>query len=147
MLSVENAPLELFVWEQKMHQNVSRVPAITNPIHFQESVRNWWISLQPQWRGPLLATHHVPDDVDWGGLRVGGPSGIFLVIVCLSWWIPMDNSAHLISLIQDVTWVLRNSKASAKSGGVHSHDTAQGSRGTKRPSSGKEPNQCKRGRK
>jgi hypothetical protein len=53
----------------------------------------------------------VPDDENWEGLRKGGINGLFLVVMCLSWWAPTATSkkdkADFISAKDDVMWVFQ----------------------------------------
>jgi hypothetical protein len=73
----------------------------------------WWESLQPSWRTqdswPL--SHHVPLDEDWSGLHRGGINGLFIVLMCLSWWVSKDLSPKELEVFQeaksDVAWVLK----------------------------------------
>jgi hypothetical protein len=50
--------------------------------------REWWNNIQPSWRsggsGPLHGD--CPPDADWKVLHRGGSNGIFIVVMCLSWW-------------------------------------------------------------
>ena len=54
-------------------------------------------------------SHDVPTDGGWEVLRRGGINGIFIVIMCLSWWAPLALSAAQQAVFaearDDVIWV------------------------------------------
>lgn len=73
--------------------------------------------MQPSWRmkGGLL-NHDVPEDETWQMLNKGGTSGIYIVIVGLSWWVNAqltDQDTHAWSLVDDLSWVLQRMKESS----------------------------------
>lgn len=109
-MSWVGAPDELTWWQEKARQNVAKQPTISLP-GFGDSVRNWWLELQPEWRGPALS-RDTPADHLWFGFKVGGPGGLFLVVMCMSWWLPFvtaDDINDFTSLANDITWVLHQS--------------------------------------
>lgn len=75
------------------------------------SWRLWWRSLQPDWRanGTWPPSRDVPDDEDWEDLCKGGINGLFLIVMCLSWWGPVAVSnkdrADFDAAKEDVLWV------------------------------------------
>jgi hypothetical protein len=102
------APQELTWWQEKAKQNVSKVPTITLP-GFGDSIRNWWLELQPEWRKPDFS-RRVPADHLWLDYKVPGPGGYFLVVMCMSWWLPLvtpQDRPVFNTLADDITWVLR----------------------------------------
>lgn len=106
-MSWVGAPDELTWWQEKAKQNIAKRPAIGSP-DFPNAVRNWWLQLQPEWRGSFLS-RDTPADHSWFDFQVGGPNGLFLVIVCMSWWLPSvttETSADFASLAEDIAWTL-----------------------------------------
>jgi len=76
--------------------------------------KEWWDTLQPSWRsgGPELLHRDCPADADWKVLQRGGSNGIFIVVMCLSWWgkaatSPKDRELFNAA-VDDVAWVLGN---------------------------------------
>ena len=72
--------------------------------------------MQPSWRveGELLI-HEVPEDETWQTLRKGGTSGIYIVIVGLSWWVKAQlagRDTDAWTLVDDLSWVLQQMKKS-----------------------------------
>ena len=58
------------------------------PDDYDPQFRSWWSALQPSWR--ILPSgqysREVPADETWANLRKSGSSGIYTVIMALSWW-------------------------------------------------------------
>ena len=71
--------------------------------------------MQPSWRteGDLLI-RDVPEDETWQTLRKGGTSGIYIVIVGLSWWVKVQlaEDTDAWTLVNDLSWVLQQLKES-----------------------------------
>lgn len=72
--------------------------------------------MQPSWRteGNLLI-RDVPEDETWQALRKGGTSGIYIVIVGLSWWVKAqlaEKDTDAWMLVDDLSWVLQQMKES-----------------------------------
>jgi hypothetical protein len=70
--------------------------------------------MQPSWRqeGESLM-RSVPQGETWQLLRKGGTSGIYVVVVGLSWWIKAQRAqrdAKAWSIVDDIVWVLREMK-------------------------------------
>jgi len=110
-LSWEGAPQELEWWWGRGRQNLKNSPGIEDGKAFGKTLIKYWTSLQPSWRGPGLSKN-VPNDHVWATYAVPGPNGLFLIIVCISWWIRvLDGSDHakFFGLLDDVTWVLTQS--------------------------------------
>lgn len=63
--------------------------------------KKWWCTLQPQWRNISSwppSTAAIGPDADWSALSVGGPNGIFLPLMALSWWVGAANGMNDESL-------------------------------------------------
>ena len=57
----------------------------------------WWIAIQPKWRlaDDSSFVYSTLDGEDWRFLHKGGSSGLYIVVVALSWWVKAltpDNS-------------------------------------------------------
>jgi hypothetical protein len=72
----------------------------------------WWIAIQPSWR---LAedgsfNYEAPEDEDWDVLQKGGTSGLYTVVVALSWWVraltPEIPSDLAWKAVHDLQWVI-----------------------------------------
>jgi hypothetical protein len=70
----------------------------------------WWRFIQPGWRTD--ETRVLPDAADWAALASGGPNGLFLVIMSLSWWARADKiqsnkvSDKFMLAVDEVHWVM-----------------------------------------
>jgi hypothetical protein len=75
--------------------------------------RGWWESLQPKWRpqDTWPPSQDTPPDEDWGILQRGGINGLFVIIMCISWWATKKMSSKEWSAFEaaksDVAWVIR----------------------------------------
>lgn len=69
------------------HRSITWRPALPNLLAFEKQFRQWWISLQPDWR-VSEAGNLIPDELegDWGELRKSGINGILGALVCLFYW-------------------------------------------------------------
>lgn len=109
-LSTKNRPEEV-KWWNGWGKKFETIP-VFEVANFAVSWRRWWEGLQPSWRPQDLwpPSRDVPTDEDWCSLHRGGNNGIFLVIMCLSWWAARATSekdrAPFEAAKQDVTWVL-----------------------------------------
>lgn len=80
-------PEEINTW-LKNGRKFSAMPDVTNTVDaFGETWTNWWVHLQPKWRGkaPPFSTD-APEGADWSSLQKGGPNGFFLVLLAYCWW-------------------------------------------------------------
>ena len=84
-MSWVKTPAELTWWQEKAKQNVSKIPVIK--LNFGMAVRDRWLELQPGWRRENLS-REIPANHSWLEYKVPGPCGYFLVIMCMSWWLP-----------------------------------------------------------
>jgi hypothetical protein len=72
----------------------------------------WWIALQPEWRvqDDGSFNYKTPKDEDWHVLRKGGRSGLYMVVVALSWWVRALTleipSFRTWTAVRDVQWVI-----------------------------------------
>jgi hypothetical protein len=76
--------------------------------------KDWWTAIQPSWRvnGGSLS-REVPWDETWQMLRKGGTSGVYTVIMGLSWWIAAQHTERDViawDIVDDFTWVLQQLK-------------------------------------
>lgn len=78
---------------------------------FGAAVTEWWLTIQPTTRKAWPPTHEPsPEDFSFEYFNCGGPNGVFLVILCLSWWAnaltPDTNHTSFGLVVHDVHWVL-----------------------------------------
>ena len=80
-------------------------------------LKEWWVLMQPSWRdrgGELV--RDVPRGETWQTLKKGGTSGIYVVIMGLSWLIGAGKSEHakhdtdVWTLVEDISWVIQEMK-------------------------------------
>ena len=82
---------------------------------FASMWKKWWCALQPDWRDisswPLSRALDVSED--WAVLSVGGPNGIFLPLMALSWWLGATDGKEEDSLcaVDDMAHVLERMTA------------------------------------
>ncbi|KAI0686906.1 hypothetical protein C8T65DRAFT_560514, partial [Cerioporus squamosus] len=89
-LSPKSRPEEVKYWINR-GRKYDKPPKIKSLPSFVTQFRKWWARLQPSdccdpeelW--PLL--RNVPEDASrWSDVKRGGCNGLFMVIMCLSWW-------------------------------------------------------------
>ena len=78
---------------------------------FGRKVIEWWLTIQPTTRKAWPPTYGpLPKDFSFNYFKCGGPNGVFLVILCLTWWanaLTTDTSHTSFQLVvHDVRWVL-----------------------------------------
>ena len=79
---------------------------------FASSFMAWWIALQPGWRLANYGAfnYKAPNNEDWQVLHKGCSTGLYIVIVALSWWVraltPDSPSFHAWTAVHDVQWVI-----------------------------------------
>ena len=70
--------------------------------------------MQPSWRGNGASLiRDVPEDENWKILKKGGTSGMYVVVVGLSWWIETQRTqrdAAAWALVDDLSWVIQQMK-------------------------------------
>jgi hypothetical protein len=76
----------------------------------------WWRTMQPSWRkeGDSLV-RSAPMGENWQVLRKGGTSGIYIVVMGLSWWIKAQCAVHGSDInawtaVSDLFWVIEQMK-------------------------------------
>jgi hypothetical protein len=91
--------------------DILKTPPNLSPAEF-DAIVTWYLSLQPDCRGNTCPPpRKLPDDrldKKWCELKKGGPRGLFLVLMAISWaplCIP-SNHDQIEALIADVTWLL-----------------------------------------
>ena len=78
---------------------------------FGAYVIEWWLTIQPTTRKAWPPVYEpLPDDFSFDFFNRGGPNGVFLMILCLSWWAnalttEADHSSFRL-VVHDVRWVL-----------------------------------------
>jgi hypothetical protein len=91
---------------------------IVKVADFPAEWREWWNTLQPSWRSGDLG-QDCPPDADWQVLQCGGNNGIFIVVMCLSWWgkaiISPQNCLDFQAAVEEVAWVLEKISTSVPS--------------------------------
>jgi hypothetical protein len=79
---------------------------------FGTAVVQWWITIQPttqkQWP-PTYAP--LPHNFSFDYFNHGGPNGVFLMVLCLGWWVnaltaDTDLTDYTL-VVNDVRWVLK----------------------------------------
>lgn len=103
--------------KRKRLLNPERPVYIGNVTSFGQCWKSWWSTLQPSWRcihstWPLVRNDSVNET--WPAVKQSGSNGIFLAIICLSWWAhacrydaDTPDSLGLREAIDDVAYVLR----------------------------------------
>lgn len=82
-----------------------------NAEKFGAKVIEWWLTIQPTTRKAWPPTYEpLPDDFSFDYFNYGGPNGVFLMILCLSWWAnalsPNTDHTNFKLVVHDVCWVL-----------------------------------------
>ncbi|KAH6869703.1 hypothetical protein BKA70DRAFT_1242268 [Coprinopsis sp. MPI-PUGE-AT-0042] len=105
-------PSEVALW-MKRHRKAA-TPREVEREDFGPRVLTWWHALQPTWRIPASTStpgmYKRDEEGSLDCLRKGGPSGIFLIVLAIGWWISAHGdeeiSAGVTEILEDVTWVL-----------------------------------------
>ena len=116
-LPVKGRPKEVGTWIAD-RRDYGRMPYFTNTQAkaYGATWKRWWCALQPEWRDlsawPPLNTGAGPK-ADWSALTVGGPNGIFLPLMALSWWVGATKGTNEESLqgAADMAQVLKHMSA------------------------------------
>jgi hypothetical protein len=119
-LSVTEQPEAVAVWLRR-GRDFYKIPACVHPIdNFIGELICWYHSLQPpsrrlKWDYPAYFAPPyltLPDDPgEWSQLRKGGPYGLFLFVLALS-WLPInlrtaEDKIKVEALMKDFVWVLK----------------------------------------
>ena len=104
-------PQEVSDWIRSKKKEV--IPSL-KLIPYGKALNEWWTMMQPSWRkGRASLIRVVPPGEDWRALRKGGTSGIYVVLVGLSWWIKTQQTRRDLgawTLVDDLTWVIQQMK-------------------------------------
>ena len=84
---------------------------------YGKSTRKWVSAIMPAWRipddgrdWPLYRIPVSPSEVEggmWDDVRKGGPNGMHMLVLALSWWIEHASTDVLaLSTIEDVAFAL-----------------------------------------
>ncbi|KAI0059385.1 hypothetical protein BV25DRAFT_1773930, partial [Artomyces pyxidatus] len=86
-LAASGRPKEVGWWVQR-HRVYEKPPAITDVRAYGGTLKGWWASLQPSWRGAAwpLTKGEEPEDENWDKTRKGGANGIVMLVIALAWW-------------------------------------------------------------
>ena len=110
-MATKKRPQEISNWIKSKKKDL--VPSV-NPGAYGKRFFEWWRLLQPSWRidGESFVLS-APKGENWEGLRKGGTSGIYIVVMGLSWWIKsqfMDRDPIAWTAVHDVSWVIQQMK-------------------------------------
>ncbi|KIJ96212.1 hypothetical protein K443DRAFT_124517 [Laccaria amethystina LaAM-08-1] len=95
-----------------MRNKKKDLPPAVDVDAYGPSFMAWWIVIQPTWRLANNSSfiYETPGMEDWRSLQKGGASGLYTIIIALSWWIkalsPADSSICAWTAIHDVNWVI-----------------------------------------
>jgi hypothetical protein len=110
-LNAKGRPEEVKFWNGR-GKKLTIIPEF-KVSEFAAVWQSWWQSLQPSWhiQDGLLLSNAVPADEEWSSLCRGGSNGLFIVLMCLSWWMSKPMSSEELVTFQvakaDVLWVLQ----------------------------------------
>jgi len=101
-------PNAVQVWF-KYGRKYDQLPKITDMAHYEDCWWNWWHHLQPVSRkgsdGKWLKK--VDNGEEWKNIKKGGPSGFFIIMLTLSWWLKLSGMGEKFQVaVDDVVWVL-----------------------------------------
>ena len=90
-----------------------KTPPLDSPKKkFRDWVVEWWISIQPDWRGALKCGETNRADGSWECLYQPGINGLLNVVIVVYWWSKSlegrakSGDAAYHWLVADITWVL-----------------------------------------
>ncbi|KAG6807840.1 hypothetical protein H0H92_006236 [Tricholoma furcatifolium] len=123
-LPTEFRPEEIGWWmkRKRLFTNIPKICSTEYSISFDA----WWRDIQPCWRSENIAdggtlTHTVPVGASWDKMALGGPSGMFLVIVALAFWALAADAAAtqdaFDGAVSDVAWAFKAMMPSLSSPG------------------------------
>ncbi|KAK6996614.1 hypothetical protein R3P38DRAFT_3221658 [Favolaschia claudopus] len=88
----------------------NHVPKIVNPDAFGKTWWEWWIDINPEWRGTDRRLKRGGEDEEgrWDCLDLYGQNGFLNVLITLKWWRDAleEISPDWEEAVDDVTWVL-----------------------------------------
>jgi hypothetical protein len=107
VLSKVDRPSEIDRW---INGGRKATPKIIDLAGFIGNWRKWWVHLQPESREKRKLRRIVQPGEAWEELRKGGVNGVFNVVVSLSWWSAVSQTATqqkaFHEMVEDVSWVL-----------------------------------------
>jgi hypothetical protein len=117
-LSATGRPSQIGWWIGRSRP-FDRTPEISNVAAYCKLYRNWYMRLQPSWRGTTwpLKRESVPNET-WDALMRGGRNGVFNVVIALAWWRQICKTSKDKSIAEetmsDLLWVLDEMLSRAK---------------------------------
>jgi len=106
-------PQEITDWVKSKKKDV--VPIIKQDMYCTQFTE-WWGGLQPSWHqfqganSPLNLVCETLKAETWQALKKGGTSGIYVVVMDLSWWIKGQQNkcnANAWAVVDDLSWVIQ----------------------------------------
>ena len=82
-----------------------------NAEKFGAKVVKWWITIQPTTHKAWPPSYEpLPANFSFNYFNCGGPNGVFLMILCLSWWAnaltPNTDHTDFKQVVYNIRWVL-----------------------------------------
>ena len=111
-LPTTHRPAAVGWWTSRARPDKIPPGASDNPQKFRNEVVEWWISMQPDWRGALKCGKTNRVDGSWECLYQPGINGLLNVVILVYWWSKAleggtkSSNAAYHWLAADVTWVL-----------------------------------------
>ncbi|RXW12429.1 hypothetical protein EST38_g13426 [Candolleomyces aberdarensis] len=141
-MNTTNRPKAVQAWIKSHNKTVS--PSVDLAV-FPTQTLGWWKANQPEWRiqgtdsvDPSTFIREAPRDADWTSLARSGSTGIYTVVMAVSWWIleaDAEWTKDLCSLVDDITWVLKEmatSRSADENQGIGSQEKVVALMSTKR---------------
>ncbi|TEB32019.1 hypothetical protein FA13DRAFT_1791282 [Coprinellus micaceus] len=116
-LATNGHPSQVSQWIALKGRAKSQAPNLA-PKVFGTQLVAWWTSLQPDWRVNVPVdgdvsklSREVPANETWARLNKGGSAGMYIIVLCISWWykaLDPDSTppTELTALVRDVAFVL-----------------------------------------
>ncbi|KAF8872319.1 hypothetical protein CPB84DRAFT_1753656 [Gymnopilus junonius] len=108
-LPTTSRPEVIAAWIKSKKKDV--MPKI-NADEYGSSFTAWWIAIQPKWRlaDDSSFVYSMPASEDWCFLHKGGSSGLYIVVIALSWWVKAltlgESQIRVSTAIHNITWVI-----------------------------------------
>ena len=110
-LPTKSRPQEVTDWIRSKKKDA--IPSLKFG-RYGKAFKEWWTLMQLSWRGNGASLMHVvPKGENWKMLRKGGTSGMYVVVVGLSWWIKIQHTwrdSGAWALVNDLSWVIQQMK-------------------------------------
>lgn len=91
-LSNASRPPQVQEWTGYRSRAKTGIPTLSIDT-FSVDVTQWWHSLQPTWwvtnaKGcdPFSFSRDIPEGETWKGLKKGDSAGLYVIVMCLTWW-------------------------------------------------------------